>query len=186
MAGRGSVQSGLRSYLKEHRFGNATTANLESALRSAAGIDPAPVMDSFLNQTGIPAIHGEVRCDQGAPKLELEQTNPEHQWNVPVCWRTDGLQTACTVVDTPRREVPLASCPAWVYYNAGGTGYYRTAWTAAQLNALDISRLTAPERMTLVGDLKALKSSVDVSVQLTKLSGDAEPEIAKAASDALK
>ena len=80
----------------------------------------------------------------------------------------------------------MAKCPAWIYLNAGGTGYYRTAWTVAQLDALDVSKLTAAERLTLVGDLKAMKSAMDVSAVLTKLASDAEPEIAKAASDALK
>lgn len=182
--GEDRVQRGLRSYLKDHRFANATTADLESELRAASGVDPAPVMDSFLNQTGIPEIHGEVRCE-GSPKIELAQTNTEHTWNVPVCWRTDGLETGCAVVDS-HREVALKSCPAWVEWNAGGTGYYRTAWTAEELNKLEISRLTAPERMTLIGDLKALKPSMDVSPFLTKLAEDREPEIAKAASDALK
>jgi hypothetical protein len=49
-----------------------------------------------------------------------------------------------------------------------------------------MTKLTAAERLTLVGDLKALKSSVDVSAALTRLATDVEPEIAKAASDALK
>jgi alanyl aminopeptidase len=184
--GEDRVQAGLRAYLKAHRFENATTADLESALRTAAGVDPAPVMDSFLNQTGIPEIHGEARCDQGAPKMEIEQTNTEHQWNVPVCWRADGTGTTCAVLNSEHREVALKSCPAWIYLNAGGNGYYRTAWTAPQLSALDMTKLTAAERLTLVGDLKALKSSVDVSAALTRLATDVEPEIAKAASDALK
>lgn len=183
--GEERTQQGLRSYLKDHRFGNATTADLEAELRKASGVDPAPVMDSFLNQTGIPEIKSEVRCD-GAPKMEIEQTNTDHQWNVPVCWRTDGSQTTCTVLDSPRREVALASCPAWIYLNAGGTGYYRTEWTAAQLGSLDVTKLSAAERMTLVGDLRALKPSMDVSGMLGKLATDSEPEIAKAASDALK
>jgi hypothetical protein len=90
------------------------------------------------------------------------------------------------VLNSEHREVALKSCPAWIYLNAGGNGYYRTAWTAPQLSALDMTKLTAAERLTLVGDLKALKSSVDVSAALTRLATDVEPEIAKAASDALK
>lgn len=183
--GEDRVRDGLRTYLKDHRFSNATTADLESALRNSSGIDPTPVLDSFLNQTGIPQIHGEARCDQNAPKLALEQVNPQHTWNVPVCWRTDSGESACTVIDS-QREVALKSCPAWVDFNAGGTGYYRTAWTAAELSALDLSKLTAAERLTLVDDLKALKSSLDVSAILNKLASDAEPEIAKAAAAALK
>ena len=106
--GEDQVQSGLRAYLKKHAFGDATTADLESALRGAAATDAAPVMDSFLNQSGIPVVRGSVRCDDAKPRIEIEQTNSAHQWNVPVCWRTDGA-SSCTVVDavSPGAIVPL-------------------------------------------------------------------------------
>src|SRR5262249_35822799 len=56
--GEERIRAALRSYLKAHQFGNASTADLESAM----GKDAAPVMDSFLNQTGVPSIAADVRC----------------------------------------------------------------------------------------------------------------------------
>lgn len=182
--GEDRVRNGLRAYLKKHSFGNATTADLESALGGAAGKDPTAVMHAFLDQTGIPVIRGRVRCESGAaPKLEIEQANKAHDWTVPVCWRAEG-STSCTVLDTSRREIELphgAACPAWIYLNAGATGYYRTEWTQAQLSALPLSKLTPAERLMLVYDLRALNGRVDASELLMKLSSDPEPEIAKAA-----
>jgi cytosol alanyl aminopeptidase len=187
--GEDQVRAGLRSYLKKHAFSNATSADLEAELKAAASVDPAPVMDSFLNQTGIPSIRATVRCEGGAaPRIVVEQTNAAHQWSVPVCWRTDGGAKSCTVIQG-RGEAALpqgASCPAWVYWNAGGTGYFRTEWSAAQLKALDMARLTAAERLMLVYDLTAQKGQADALAVLTKLAGDAQPEVAKAAGLAVK
>jgi cytosol alanyl aminopeptidase len=166
--GEDLVRDGLRSYLQAHKFGSASTAELESSLTGSK-----PVLDSFLNQTGIPSIHAECKD----ARITIEQTNLTRNWSVPVCWRGEGLAPSCTVLGS-RAEIPLSACPAWIYFNAGGSGYYRTEWSAAQLAALDVTKLSAPERLTLVYDLKAKNIA---SPLLKILASDAEPEIAQAA-----
>ncbi|MGH9558621.1 MAG: M1 family aminopeptidase, partial [Bryobacteraceae bacterium] len=180
-----NLREGLRAYLHAHEFGGATTADLESALREATRIDPAPVMDSFLDQTGVPEIRGEVRCGHGNPRIRIEQVNPEHHWSVPVCWRADGSAPGCAVV-TQSREIKLpkkSACPAWIYLNSGGTGYYRTDWTDAQLKSLAraIPYLTAPERLTLAYDLHQRSPDAGTVALLSILSSDEEREVAAAA-----
>jgi alanyl aminopeptidase len=169
--GEDRVRAGLREYLKAHKFGNATTADLESSLPGSK-----PVLDSFLNQTGIPVIR--AKCEDA--HVLIEQTNAIHRWNVPVCWRGEGLASTCVVVET-RKEIPVKSCPAWIYPNAGGTGYYRTEWPGDP--HLDVTKLTAAERLTLIYDLRAAKNIA--SPLLKTLTSDAEPEISKAASDVM-
>ncbi len=166
--GEDRVRDGLREYLKAHKFGNATTADLESSLKGSK-----PVLDSFLNQTGIPSIHAECKDAH----LIIDQTNAMHSWNVPVCWRGEGISPSCTVLAS-HTDLPLKSCPAWIYLNAGGSGYYRTEWSLEQLAALDVTKLTAAERLTLVYDLRASKIA---SPLLKILAADPEPEIAAAA-----
>ena len=180
--GEDKVQNGLRAYLKQHAFANARTVDLESALQQAANADPSVVMNSFLDQYGIPVLHGEVRCD-GSPRIALDQTNNVHRWSIPVCWRSDA-GSGCSVVDQPRAEVALKSCATWFYLNSGATGYYRTAWTVDQAAMLDraLPQLTAAERLMLVYDLRAAK--LQPASLVSKLASDPEPEIAKAASDA--
>ncbi len=169
------VRDGLREYLKAHKFGNATTADLESSLPGSK-----PVLDSFLNQTGIPSVR--AKCAPG--RLVIEQTNTAHHWSVPVCWRGAGVEPACAVLDSDRVELPLKSCPAWLYPNAGGAGYYRTEWSPQQLASLDLSQLTAAERLTLIYDLRASKNIA--SPLLRTLESDPEPEIAKAAAELIQ
>ncbi|HVO98217.1 MAG TPA: M1 family aminopeptidase [Bryobacteraceae bacterium] len=172
--GEARVRDGLRAYLKAHQFGNASTADLEASLPGSK-----PVLDGFLNQTGIPSIR--VKC--GDAKLVVEQTNASHNWNVPVCWRGAGMPPVCSVVGSARAETRVNSCPAWIYPNSGGTGYFRTEWSAEHLTALDLSQLSAAERLTLIYDLRAAKNIT--APVLRDLAGDAQPEVAKAAADVM-
>jgi alanyl aminopeptidase len=167
--GEDHVRDGLREYLKAHQFGNATTADLESSLSGSK-----PVLDSFLNQTGIPSIR--AKCNDA--NLVIEQTNTTHNWTIPVCWRGEGIEKSCTVV-SDHAEIPIKSCPAWIYLNAGGSGYYRSE---SDPN-LDVTKLTPAERLTLVYDLRASKN---ITAPILKtLTTDPEPEIAKAATDVM-
>lgn len=81
----------------------------------------------------------------------------------------------------------LAACTAWVYFNAKGTGYYRTTWSAASLGSLRLNELSPAERLTLVYDLRAQKNDRSAARDmLQKLSADAQPEIVRAAREALR
>jgi len=173
--GEDRMRTALRAYLKAHQFGNASTADLEKAI----GPDAAPVMDSFLNQTGVPSVSGELRCDSAGAVVKIQHTGRE---TIPVCVRGNGVEQTCSV----QESIPLKSCPAWIYLNSGATGYYHTDWAEAQLAKLDFGALAATERLMLVYDLRALKSRLDVSGYLNRLASDSEPEIAKAAGEAIQ
>lgn len=96
-------------------------------------------------------------------------------WTVPVCVKDPAgrrgadPQGSCTVVQpgtTGRMtssggnpESPSPCTAPWVFVNAGATGYYRSEYSTALLTAIapDIQRtLTAPERLSLLGDVWAL------------------------------
>jgi alanyl aminopeptidase len=182
--GEDHFREGLRGYLSEHRFGNATTDDLAAALRAASGSDPSRVLNTFLNTSGVPELRGELLCDRdSAPRLRVTKSSPG---SVPVCWRADREASSCTVLEGPSTEIALptgTACPAWFYLNSGGTGYYRTHWTQAPLLAL--RELTDAEKLTLVYDLRASKNA-SAQAALSRLVSDADPEIASAARDALK
>jgi alanyl aminopeptidase len=180
--GEEPFRKGLQMYLAAHRNGNATADDLAESLRGASGLDPAAVMHAFLDTTGVPGIRVEVDCTR--EKLRIVPTGSAP---VPVCWRTDGTAPRCDVVDKPATEVDLDACPAWVYPNARGTGYYRTVWTTAQLRALNPDRLTPAERLSLAYDLRAQQTDrAAAAAMLKKLAADKQPEIAKAARDGVK
>jgi alanyl aminopeptidase len=183
--GEDKMRDGVRAYLNDHRFGNAATADLAAELKMASGIDPSAVMHSFLDSTGLPRVSFQVECTP-SPKLRIRQTGASA---IPVCYRGEGVPKSCAVLDGPSRDVDLprgAACPAWIEPNAGGTGYYRATWTAGQLSSLPLTQLSPAERLMLAYDLESQPKDRDAArTSLTKLSADAEPEVAKAAQDAL-
>ena len=188
--GEDRFQQSIRKYLAAHRMGNATTGDLQAALRSTAAADPTPVVDGFLNNTGVPVIKARLECDFARLILEKQKgTAP-----VPVCWKTPATLLKCNVIGEAGTTIPMGSvCPEWIYLNANGTGYYRTAWTGAQLEALEengLSQLTGSERLTLVYDLRALRPAAKLGPRVTdpllnRLAKDVQPEIARAARVAL-
>ncbi len=190
--GEDRFQQGIRKYLAAHRMSNATSADVQGALRSTTAADPTPVMDAFLNGTGVPVIQARMECDFGRLIIEKQKgTAP-----VPVCWKTSATPLNCTVLSAATASASLPSgtaCPEWFYLNANGTGYYRTGWTVSQLAALEahgLSQLTGAERLTLVYDLRALRPAAKLGSSVTdpllnKLAKDVQPEIARAARVAL-
>ncbi len=182
--GEDHFRDGLRAYLNEHRFGNATTDDLVAALRAASGNDTSRVLNTFLNTTGVPELRGQLLCDRdAAPRLRVTKSSPG---SVPVCWRADRVASSCTVLEGSSTEISLptgTACPAWFYLNSGGTGYYRTHWTQAPLRAL--RELTDAEKLTLVYDLRASKNA-SAQAALSRLESDADPEISNAAREAIK
>jgi aminopeptidase N len=68
------------------------------------------------------------------------------------------MNATCTLLDAPRKTVTLPSCPAWTMTNADGRGYYRTSPGPALLEPLEanVTKLTPPERLTLLADQWAL------------------------------
>lgn len=177
--GEARFQQELRDYLRQRPNGTATTDDLARAVGAGA------TLHSFLDQPGIPTVTATAQCENGRARLVLAQTDADRRWSIPVCWKTDGTQ-GCTLLDEPRRSVTLQSCPAWVYANSGGTGYYRTAWTGAQLDALSrggLAGLSAAERLTLVFDLRAGGGGTPL---LTELTRDGNARVAQAAAEALR
>jgi alanyl aminopeptidase len=157
-------RDGVRRYLQRHARGNATTADLVTALTEASkGAPVATVVDAFTTRPGSPMVQVEVQCEAGkSPALKLRQARyrpldgaaPEvSPWTIPMCVRfgstaqPEGEQ--CFLFDAAEATVPLTSataCPAWLHPNADERGYYR--WTLPT-PARDALFGAARERLTL-------------------------------------
>lgn len=167
-------QRGVRQHLSQHRFGNATVDDFLSALSSAAGRDVATPYRTFLDQPGVPYVEAAVQCSSGAARLHLKQSrylplgsqgDPNKLWQVPVCARyptADGRATkeTCTLLTAAEGDLPLetSACPAWVFPNARGSGYYRFALASvdlANVRTKAIASLDTQERMALGNSLSA-------------------------------
>jgi len=197
--GEEKFRRGIRRYLETHADGNATRADLMKAL-AHEGTDMGPAMTAFVEQPGVPLVHGALRCDGGRPRIHLTQTrqrpvgsslSAHERWEIPVCVRTSrtGSRPDCTLLSEPEADLPLSSrsCPSWFTLNADADGYYRWMLPPEQLRALlrrGYSSLRPAERLSLAGGVSAAfrsgtLSAADALAALEPIARDTEPTVAE-------
>ncbi|MBZ4415069.1 M1 family metallopeptidase [Myxococcus sp. RHSTA-1-4] len=164
----------LRTHVRKHAWGVATSEDFATTLSESAGPDVARAFRSFIDQPGAPRISAGLQCGPGTPaRLKLSQerylpagstASAAQTWPVPVCVRVGtrggGSHRVCTLLTEATGElpVPMRTCPEWVLLNAGGTGYYRAGYTREQLATLlaaPPAALTVEERLALLADVEA-------------------------------
>jgi alanyl aminopeptidase len=171
--GEKTFQKGMRAYIQEHKFGNATADDLVDAIATAAGKGDAFKQDfkSFLNQSGVPMIETRLDCSGDHPVLHLKQSrylplgskgDPNRTWGVPVCVRTGAgaANVQCQMLDKPEGSMMLAGnqCPAWYMPNADARGYYRFSMAPADMAKLNGALATLSD-----GEQLAYADAVDAA-----------------------
>ncbi len=175
--GADEFQRGVRQYIRNYSFRNATAADFRDALSSVGNKAVGQAFATFLNQAGAPLVSINLKCDTGTgTTLHLTQRralplgspgSTDQTWQVPVCIRYgdgESTQRECTLLTQPAMDwkLPAAkSCPSWVLGNADGTGYYRVLYEGDLLGRVLAdrgSRLSPAERVATLGDVEALTS----------------------------
>lgn len=150
--GADNWRSGVRSYIKQHQYGNAVTDALWQQIDAVApGKQFTQVAHDFTLQSGVPLIKVSASCTAGTTTVTLEQgeytvDRPDKQplrWHVPVAVRgADGKQVQVLVDGSA--QVQLPGCNAPIVVNAGQKGYFRTLYAPAQFTALSKGFGTLP------------------------------------------
>lgn len=202
--GEETFRKGIRAYLDRHIWRTATTRDLLVSLSEAAGWDVDAAFSSFLDQSGAPLLTANVDCSGAIPVLELRQErflplgskgSAAAAWKLPVCVRwSDGRaeHRQCALLDKVNAKIPVdgaASCPAWIFANAGAAGYYRSAYGGPWFERLvdrGIGKLTREERASALYSVQALlgagKVDAEHAVALAMTFGDSEEREVVAAS----
>ncbi|MFT4246654.1 MAG: M1 family metallopeptidase [Pseudomonas sp.] len=146
--GPDTFRAGMRRYIQDHAFGNATADDLIEAIAAAAGKgdDFKAAFRSFLDQPGVPYL--QARLDGTTLQIHQQRYLPlgsagdaAQRWGVPVCVRygtARGVQRACQMITGSDGGIVLkgADKNSWVMPNADGAGYYRFSLPRAQLATL--------------------------------------------------
>ncbi|MBI1786576.1 MAG: M1 family metallopeptidase [Acidobacteria bacterium] len=166
-------QKGIRRYLNKYAWRNATSEDFLVALGGESNAEVSRAFSTFLEQAGAPLVTAELACDNRGARLKLEQQRylpvgsnapGEQTWRIPVCVKYGaGRNEAreCAMLTGKTLEMPLRKakgCPAWIFANVEGTGYYRIQYKGDLLQRLieqDRKTLTVGERVALIGDLAA-------------------------------
>jgi alanyl aminopeptidase len=171
--GAETFRKGVRAYLGKYANGNATAADFLRSLSASSGRDVTKAFSSFLDKPGVPAVSVALDCGSGAPALRLAQErslpigshgSAVQAWGIPLCVRYGAAagETECTLMTQSKTRWALKakSCPTWLDANAGAMGYYRVEYAGGMLAKLTsgdvVSRLSASERVDLIGNARAM------------------------------
>ncbi len=159
--GEEMFRKGVHAYLEAHKFANATAQDFWNAQTATSGKPVDKIMESLVVQPGEPILtfgapsNGQVSVDQKRFFLDPgDHADANEKWTLPVCFATGNGSQDCEVLtpDTTRLKVPAGGL---LFANAGGKGYYRSAYQPAQYKALVGAAepgLTPAERISLTGD----------------------------------
>ena len=161
--GAAVFRDGIRKYLADHRFGNAETQDLWTAIGAASNHPVQAIMDGWIFRSGYPLV--TVTPDRGGRALVFAQRRFTYlpagtpgPWQVPINCRVqvDGEVTRLRLLLSSAEErVELPGRLDWAVANEGGHGFYRVRYAPELLAALAVRPfevLTAIERFNLIND----------------------------------
>ena len=153
--GEETFRDGIRIYLKKHAYGNTVTQDLWSALEESSGQAVGKIMDTWILQGGHPLVKVENGTISQSPFSYLppaEKSAIGSLWQVPVLSREIGSTTINKQL-LSTSSAPLATSGVAVV-NAGGSGFYRTAYGNTELAAIaaHLTELDVLERAVLFSD----------------------------------
>ncbi|MDT7533639.1 M1 family metallopeptidase [Sphingobium sp. SA2] len=154
-------KTGIRSYMKAHAYGNTVTDDLWKAVEGAGAKGLVSIAHDFTSKPGIPLVKVDsAQCQGGNTLLTLSQGEFSRDkkdktplsWNVPVMAQTIGGAPQRLILQG-KGQMTLPGCGAYVV-NAGQTGYYRSLYPAANVEALaaGFTKLPAIDQTGLLAD----------------------------------
>jgi aminopeptidase N len=132
--GEESFGEGVRIFLREHAYANATWQDLIGAFSTASRQDLRAWANAWVTQRGMPVVTVKWACDAGRlSSLEIAQRdslNEGHLWPVSTQMLLGGAsnRTLDVSFDQPQTVVPVpagAACPDYIFANSGDHAYGR-------------------------------------------------------------
>jgi aminopeptidase N len=162
-----SFRAGIRAFMREHAFSNATTRDLWEALNAASGKDAGSIAADWTGQAGFPLVEVTAHCDAaGARTLTFTQRRfllrgaaPGGQrWRVPLQIRSGSDAPRGVLLSDDAQTTQAGRCDEVLSVDAGALGFYRTRYDAPTLalNTKNFSRVPDADRIALLDDQWAL------------------------------
>ena len=184
--GEDTFRDGLRVYLSRHKYGNAQGADLWKAMEEESGRPVISLMDSWIKQTGFPALTVEHSSDGKSLTLSqkrflydqlLGEDPGDTTWKVPVSVsHSDGSSGKPALMEGPILELPADAAQSWTKVNPGQNGFYRVRYAPDMLppllTAASSFDLPPTDRLGLQSDLFALvKAGMEPATRYLDLVG---------------
>ena len=197
--GEETFRKGVHAYLAAHEYGNATAEDFWNAQTATSHKPVDKIMESLVAQPGEPLLTFGAPAAGKVPVAQVRfflssgiKPDPAQKWTVPVCFKNGSGASECQIL-TPKTSALKIPSTGLFFANAGGRGYYRSAYPPTQYEAL-VNRvetsLTPTERISLTGDewaqVRANKATVGDYMNLVDaLKADPEAGVVGSATGAV-
>jgi len=145
--GAESYRKGIAAYLKKFAYRNATGEDYWATIAETTRRPVDRILSSFLTQASLPLVAVKTECRGGNTEVSLAQrpiskaVPASTTWQVPVCYKRSRNgrvePVACEVLSESSRTLTFDGCSTWLFANVDSRGYYRTAYSSGDLDALE-------------------------------------------------
>jgi aminopeptidase N len=176
--GADTFRSGIRLYMQNRKFSNATATDLWLALSKASGKDVAAYANGWIAQAGFPVVSVTASCDaSGARTIALHQERfllsgiddpAKTTWTVPVGIASgSGSPSYVVLAARDQSGIPAGSCNEPLRANAGDIGFYRVSYDATTLatNTKAFGSLPDEDKIAMLDDQWALTQAGKADLQ---------------------
>ena len=175
--GEETFKSGLRNYLKEHAYANATTHDLWKSLEEASGLPVNQIMESWTTQTGFPVLKVKTEKQHDSLSINFEQnqfrydnilnesTQNDSLWQIPISVSSSATDSTIRELMTTRAFTLNLKHQntSWIKINPSHSAFYRVQYESSDLEKLSepISSLTLKpsDRLGIQSDAFALSKA---------------------------
>ncbi len=178
--GEDTFRTGLRAYLQEHKYGNARTNDLWSALAKASGQPVSEIMNTWTRVIGYPVVSVKVADSGDNYLVELTQnrflltgdcTEVEDKtiWSIPLRLGTNSElePSSTTAQDLLKDRTQIITLPKdtteFFKLNMTQAGFYRVLYPSEWLDRLGKAvadgKIPTSDRIGIVADAFALSVS---------------------------
>jgi aminopeptidase N/puromycin-sensitive aminopeptidase len=164
-------RKGVRAYLSSHLYSNATAEDFWNAQTATSHKPVDKIMESLVSQPGEPILTFGTPADGRVPVQQRRfflspsiQPDPIQEWTLPVCFRMgDSGSQDCQLLTPTYGELKVPA-KGILFANAGGIGYYRSAYSpsvyAALVSSFETSLSQVRSNKATVGDYLNLAATV--------------------------
>jgi aminopeptidase N len=164
-----TFRAGVREYVKQHSYGNATADDFWTTLAKVSKRPVDQIMPTWVKQAGVPIVNVKAQCSGNSTSVKLSQqryyfdrakfeAGNDQLWQIPVCLKGSSGASKCELLTKKEETFTLPGCSTWVLGNAGASGYYRSGYDPDPVRSLAKdaeAKLTPAERIGLLSDIWA-------------------------------
>jgi aminopeptidase N len=165
--GEDTFRAGIRFYIKDRAYSNATSGDLWKALSAASGQDVEKIASGWTTQPGFPVVGVRAICDAAGnrtialsqKRFLLDGSDPKNpRWNVPMDIRSGAGTAQRVMFTTDGQTVAAGRCAEALSANAGDIGFYRVAYddATAAANLKNFGTLPDADKIAMLDDQWAL------------------------------